>query len=104
MFFIDPEQKPALKLFLKTTVALVICALLLILTGVEAWRTLLYVWEEDEDIGFFDALSISLFLTFLIYGVLVALDPETILGRYVIVWFLLGLKTVFTMSLISQVF
>jgi len=102
MFFIDPEQKPALKLFLKTAVALAVVLIILLLSGIETWKTILLILDHDADIGFIDALPISLFLTFFIYGILVVVDAETILGRYVIVWSLLGVKTLLTMAIISH--
>jgi len=102
-FFNDPDQKPALALFLKTLLAMAICLAFMVLSGVEAWKTITLWFETDADIGFFDALSISIFLTFLVYGFLVLLDPETILGKYRVVWSLLGLKTFLTASFISAV-
>jgi len=103
-FFIDPEQKPALTLLLKTVLALVTCLIVLAFTGISAWGTVIHLYRSGTDLGFVDALPISLFLTFFVYGTLVVFDPETILGKYVVVWALLGLKTLLTMSLFSSIF
>jgi hypothetical protein len=103
-FFIDPEQKPAFKLLLRTIFALATCLIILVFTGIEAWDTIILVFKSGLGLGFVDALPISMFLTFFVYGVLVVLDSETILGRYIVVWTLLGLKTLFTMVLISSIF
>ncbi len=103
-FFIDPEQKPAFILLLKTLFALATCLVVLVFTGTKAWDTIIVVFKSGIDLGLVDALPISMFLTFLVYGVLVVLDSETMLGRYIVVWTLLGLKTLLTMVLISSIF
>lgn len=103
-FFSDPEQKPAFILLLRTILALTTCLIVLVFTGIKAWDAIILVFKSGMDLSFVDALPISMFLTFLVYGALVVFDAETILGRYVVVWTLLGLKTLLTMSLISSVF
>lgn len=102
-FFIDPEQKPAFILLLKTILALVTCLIVLAFTGISAWGTVIHLFRSGADLSFVDALPISIFLTFFVYGTLVVFDPETILGKYVAVWALLGLKTLLTMTLISSI-
>jgi len=104
MFFIDPDQRRAVRVLLKLVLALLALLALLIFTGLKSWDTLENKIFYDLDIDFFDALPISFFLTFFIYAFLILINPEEVLTKYKTVWSLLSVKAFTTTALISIYF
>lgn len=104
MFFIDPDQKNATGILLKLFLALSVVLVFLIFTGLKSWDILINKFINDFDIDFVSALPISFFLTFLIYAILIVINPEEVLTKYRIVWSLLSVKAFTTTILISMYF